>query len=403
MLSARQLEKKILKDRYNSIIFEKGRGRELYLVGGYIRDTLMGLYSVDSDYIVSGDIKSFVQEIRNIFGGTVVEFKKFGIIRLALKEGLTFDFSKLQGTLNEDLLKRDFTINVIAWSPDKGIIDLYHGVDDIRKKVIRALSKQNIISDPLRMLRAYRFAAEMNGKIEIKTKKIIKILHNRIKGVPSERITLEFFNLLNSEQSAKYLQKTLEDGILKAILLFPYSVLENNIKAISKLESSIIKELPARIKVTLNKIFSQNLTYKGLLCLEMLLKDEFLSKKRIQNIQLSKNIYKRIELSHKGMKEFSRKRNLGRDTLFDIFMKSKEASRDFLIIRDRRDLLKEYDRFKKIWKNGLISSKQVINILKLKTGPQIGNIIREVKKAQFERKISSKRQAIHLVKSLINL
>ena len=62
MLSAQKLKVKILKDRYNSIIFKKSRGREIYLVGGYIRDILRGKISKDRDFIVRDDIKSFVKE-----------------------------------------------------------------------------------------------------------------------------------------------------------------------------------------------------------------------------------------------------------------------------------------------------------------------------------------------------
>ena len=66
MLSPETLGKKILGDRYNSIVFKKGRVHEVSLVGGYIRDALMGTTSSDRDYIVNGDIKSFVYRIRDI-------------------------------------------------------------------------------------------------------------------------------------------------------------------------------------------------------------------------------------------------------------------------------------------------------------------------------------------------
>jgi tRNA nucleotidyltransferase/poly(A) polymerase len=103
---------------------------------------------------VSDDIKVFVKEVKKVIGGTLVEFQKGETTRLVLKDGVTLDFTRPMGTLYEDLSKRDFTINAIAWSPENGIIDPYNGLKDIQERIIRALGKENFLADPLRMLRA---------------------------------------------------------------------------------------------------------------------------------------------------------------------------------------------------------------------------------------------------------
>lgn len=397
MISSHKLKNKILRDRYNSIVFEKGRGRDLYLVGGYIRDILRGTHSTDRDYIVSGDIKCFVNEIIEITGGTVVELRKEHMLRVGLKGGVTLDFSRPMGTLKEDLSKRDFTINTLAWSPDRGIIDLHKGINDINKKKIRSISKENLIADPLRMLRAYRFAAEFNGSIEESTRKAIKMLHSKIKEVSSERITLELSNLLNSDHPARYLKMALSDGLLTDILSIPYRTLERNIKGISTLEATINK-LPSKIQVLLKEIFSQTLTYKGLLCLELLLQtyDDSVAVTKVPKIKMSNAIRKRIDLAHKGIKEFRG----GGSNLFDVFLVSKEAAMDVLIIKDKLGLFRDYERFKKIWKKGLLSSEEIISITEVKTGPKLGRIIVKLKKAQFEGRVRSKRSAIEFTKTL---
>ena len=174
MISLEKLNKIILSDAYNCLIFEKGRRKNVYLVGGYVRDHLRGCHSQDRDYIISGNIMPHVKEIKKRLGGTIVSFKKGGTTRIVTKNGLTFDFSKPSGTIEEDLSKRDFTINAIAWSPHRGIIDLFHGIDDLQNKKIQAIKKQNLIDDPLRMIRAYRFAAEIDGSIEEKTRTSLK-------------------------------------------------------------------------------------------------------------------------------------------------------------------------------------------------------------------------------------
>ena len=399
--SPHSLKKTILKDKYIDTVFEKGRGREIYLVGGYVRDTLRRLVSSDRDFVVSGDLKSFVDKIRNIIGGTVVQFKKDNMIRIALHEGLTFDFSRPAGTLREDLSKRDFTVNAIAWSPDSGIVDYFHGLDDLSKKRIRAISEENIISDPLRMIRAYRFAAELSGSIENRTRKIIKSLHGRIKKVSPERITLELFTLLNSRNSSKYLKMGLDDGILSRILLLPFKKLENNIREIYKLEKVLSTHPSHRIKVMLNEIYAQNLTNKGLLCLETLLQDGYADPKTIKNLRLSNRILKHINSAFQGIKLLGEQSTVSGGALFDLFMKSEEASRDILIIKSRSDLLRQYEKFKRIWKRGLLTSEEIIHISNLKADPRIGKIIEKVKKAQFEEKIRTKKQAVDFIRELV--
>jgi tRNA nucleotidyltransferase/poly(A) polymerase len=399
--SDKQLKHRILKDRYNSIIFEKGRAIGVHLVGGYIRDALMGLRSSDRDYIVDADLKIFVNEIRDIFGGTIIEFKREGFIRLGLRDGLTFDFSKPQGSLAEDLSKRDFTINAIAWSPEEGMIDIYNGAADITRKIIRCISKDNLIADPLRILRAYRFAAQFNGSIDTNTHNYIKTLQNNIIKVSPERITLEFSHLLNSEKASKYLKLAFHDGLISSILPIQSRQLEHNIREVSKLEKGILKVLPKKIKVILNKVFSQNLTYKGLLCLDLLLKKKKpVSTTSIKQLRLSNIIQRRLILAHQGMHLIGNRNDL-QGELFDLFMFCKEAIIDVLILTDRLDLLDDYKRFNLIWRAGLMNSREVIDIPGIKSGPEIGRMIYELKKAQFEKRIRTKKQAMKYLTALL--
>jgi tRNA nucleotidyltransferase/poly(A) polymerase len=396
----KQLKHRILKDRYNSIIFEKGRAIGVYLVGGYIRDALIGCRSLDRDYIVDGDLKAFVKEIRDIFGGTIIEFKREGFIRLGFREGLTFDFSKPHGSLTEDLSKRDFTINAIAWSPEEGMIDIYNGAADITRKIIRCISKDNLIADPLRILRAYRFAAQLNGLIDNLTRNYIKSLQNNIITVSLERITLEIFYLLNSDKAARYLKMALYDGVLPLILSKQFKQLEDNIRGIFKLENRILKVLPSNIKVLLNRVFSQNLTYKGLLSLEILLNNDN-EHTEDNKIMMSSSIRKRILKSHDGTALLMKQKRLLREAPFNIYMTSQESALDVLITKNRLDLISDLRRFQEIWKNGILSSEEIIRVSGIEKGPELGEIILETKKAQFEKRVRSKKQAIEFIKDRI--
>ncbi len=299
-ISDRQLRRRLLGDKHNAFIFEMGRDRGIYIVGGHVRDTLRGVRSQDRDFVINGDLTSFVREVRDIFGGTIVKFKKGDMVRLALESGLTFDFASPVGTMERDLSARDFTVNAIAWTPERGIVDMHHGLEDLKKNTIRMISESNLVADPLRILRAYRFAAELGGSIEKSTRHAVKTLHNRIQKVSSERITLELFHLLNSKRSFKHLKIAFRDGVLSDILSIPDEVLEHNIGAISKLERKVLEELPVMVKVLLNRTFSQNLTYKGLLCLELLLEGSIPG---VPSIKMSSSIVKRVQLARKEFTE----------------------------------------------------------------------------------------------------
>ncbi|MGB9715041.1 MAG: hypothetical protein ACPL1G_01295 [Thermodesulfovibrionales bacterium] len=329
------------------------------------------------------DIEDFVKKVKKEIGGTLVEFKKGDTLRLVLKNGITMDFSSPKGSIKEDLSRRDFTINAIAWSPETGIIDPYGGMIDIEKRIVRSISKNNLIDDPLRMLRAYRLASELDGEIDPKTRKFIKTFYYNIKKVSSERITFEIFNLLNSKNPGKYLKMALDDKILTHIFPLKINKLRNNIKAVSNFIKNL-EEYPVKLKAILKDNISQNLTYKGLLILELLLTNNGSFISDIFPLKMSKFIIKRLRYLNKGIKEYKK------GDLFNFFLKSKESAIDMILLENKLNLIEEYNRFKKIWKKGLINSIEIKKIGNIKDGETLGKIIIELKRAEFERKIKTK-------------
>jgi len=364
------------------------------MVGGYVRDALRGILSKDRDFVVSGDVNSFVREIRDILGGTIVRFRKSDMVRLALEGSLTFDFSSPIGTAEEDLSKRDFTINAIAWSPESGVIDRYDGIEDLEKRRIRMISMTNLISDPLRLLRAYRFAAELGGSIEKRTRDAIKALHNRIEGVSPERITLELFHLLNSKSSFRYLRQALRDGVLASILSISDGVLESNIIAISVLERRTLELLPAEVKVMLDTVFSQNLSYKGLLCLELLLHG---GAPNAGKVRMSSSVVKRVQGNYRRLANIRRSRAGSQGRLFDTFVELRGAALDVLIIAGRLDLLGEYRRFTNIMKSGTLGSRDIMKIMDVKPGPSVGKALLALRRAKFLGMVRSRAEAVDFI------
>lgn len=115
---------------------------------------------------------------------------------------------------------------------------------------------------------------------------------------------------------------------------------------------------------------------------------------------MSNAIRKHIKLSHEGIEKIKKyKRNLERN-LFDIFMKSQDASVDALILEGRMEFLKDYERFKKIRKKGILSSEEIIKTTGIKAGPELGQIILELKKAQFDGRVKTKKQGMKFVKEI---
>ncbi|TAL24804.1 MAG: CCA tRNA nucleotidyltransferase, partial [Nitrospirae bacterium] len=342
----------IMSNRINAKVFSSGR--EVYIVGGYLRDVLLGEKAKDIDYIVRGDIKEFALELlmqesglpgktkaQNLLdNATIVELKKEQMIRIVLRNEMTLDFTGLKGKLEDNLRERDFTMNALAWSPKTGVIDPLNGLNDIKKKTIKAISAENFMNDPLRLLRVYRFVSELGWDADPETRNMAKALKEEIKRSAPERITQEVFKLLNSKNYQQALKMALRDGLLEQLLSMFDKKLSENIKSLSRLETTL-KKLPTKFKPALEKPFSQELTLKGLLRLEQALAGSILSKNRLR---LSRHILERLKVIHELLKTIHYP-VFSASKIFDIFFKAKEAAFDFLILSGNIRLLSQLERF----------------------------------------------------------
>lgn len=197
---------KFILDTLNS----NGKG---YIVGGYLRDSLLGLTPKDCDFVT--DIP--YDEIKKIFKNQRTEIlgKSFKIIMMRIK-GKIYEISNFRGKdLEEDLRHRDFTINAIAYD-GKRIYSLKNSLEDLDKKLIRFSENPKIIieEDPLRMLRAVRFAAEKGFKIIMETETAIKENSERVATIHEERIKMELDRILLSSLAAFGISKLYEYKLL---------------------------------------------------------------------------------------------------------------------------------------------------------------------------------------------
>ncbi len=195
-----------------------------WAVGGYVRDRLLKrAFSKDIDIALPGDTLGHGKALARLLKGTVVPLSKaFGITRIALKSGITVDLSRLRGkNIETDLLKRDFTINALAFplsSPEE-FIDPTGGRADLSKGIVRMVSKEAFSDDPVRLLRAFRFSSTLGFSIERTTISAIKENAELLHSPASERIRDEFLKLLSSENPVPSLLAADSAGVLCG--LFP--------------------------------------------------------------------------------------------------------------------------------------------------------------------------------------
>jgi len=202
-------------------------GCAVYLVGGYIRDALLNRYSqgkrpLDYDWAVAGG--SAVELARlvssKLQGHFVLLDQECDTARVVFDDGVMIDFAGcVGGDIQSDLARRDFTINALAWDPRQPdqLLDLFDGLADLQKVSIRAIREQNFVDDPLRLLRAYRFAAALSGSIESSTQEMIARHSAAISTVAAERVSYELFLTLESAQTSDLIAQMGQAGLLEAI------------------------------------------------------------------------------------------------------------------------------------------------------------------------------------------
>ena len=198
---------------------------EGYLVGGSVRDALMGKSFVDRDIAIKG-AEAFSKKLAEEFNATfIVLDPEYKIYRLVLEDKINYlDISEIQGginaTIEEDLVRRDFTMNAIAINLANGeIIDPFNGEKDIENKIIRHIKDSNFEEDPLRILRAFRFSATTGFDLSEEVKACINKYKHLLFNPAKERINYELMKLFGGCHCSKTLLKMDEFGILEE--LFP--------------------------------------------------------------------------------------------------------------------------------------------------------------------------------------
>jgi poly(A) polymerase len=226
-------------------------GAEIYVIGGYVRDIFLNRNSKDVDILVVGQGIEFAEAAAKAFKTKVSVFKNFGTAMLryqdlevefvgARKESYRSDSRKPiveDGTLADDQLRRDFTINAMAISLNTAnygeLLDPFNGLADLKKRLIRTPQNpaETFSDDPLRMMRAIRFATQLDFEIDPPAINAIKTQTERIKIVSQERITDELNKIILSPKPSIGFKQLFNTGILA--LIFPQMVRLHGVETIN--------------------------------------------------------------------------------------------------------------------------------------------------------------------------
>ena len=193
-----------------------------YLVGGSVRDRLLNRHStyLDLDFVLADNAVETAARIATACDAGFVVLDKARQIARVVFENTTIDFAQQQGqSIELDLHRRDFTINAIAYRPSTGqLIDPLGGQVDLQNQTIRMVSDHNLAADPLRLLRGYRQAAQLNFTLSADTQTAICRLAAKLATVSRERVHSELDALLSTPASSRYLASLLEARLLQFCL-----------------------------------------------------------------------------------------------------------------------------------------------------------------------------------------
>lgn len=213
----------------------QAKGYKAYIVGGAVRDLILGHVPKDFDVATNATPEKIRSSFRRariigrrfrlvhiVFGSEIIETSTFRDSGKQIKDnyGRILNDNTF-GTIQSDAARRDFTLNALYYDPIKQeVIDYHNGVDDLQKKIVRIIgdAQTRYREDPVRMLRAVRFAAKLNATIEENTRKKIHPLADLISNVPHSRLFDESIKLLTCGNALVCLKQLRQEGLHKGIL-----------------------------------------------------------------------------------------------------------------------------------------------------------------------------------------
>lgn len=383
-----ELEKSIKFHNCDSILAFLPKGS--YLVGGYIRDIILGRETkeVDVDIVVPFNAIEIGKKIADNIGSKfIILDKKREVIRIILNHIYIDIANQFSSTIEGDLRSRDFSINSIAFLFDKNcLFDPLNGLKDIKLSILRTYSEKNLLNDPLRILRCFRFVSELNFKIDLNLITFIKKNKGKLYLVAKERINYEVQKIANGANA------------LDAIIL----IKKINIFGIDNLyEDSFFLDLE---KINFSELMdNEKKKFLPLFFIAQILDEASLEKFKFSKAEITKT-----QLLRKWH-FFLKNKNIAQLNELDRFKLHQELEMflpSFILYLPqnlRSDWLNRWrnKEDKLFHPSNLLNGDEIKKNLKIEDGPSIGNLLQYLSKELAFKRLNNFDEAIYKAKQWI--
>ena len=438
MKSLEFVKEKIKTDTVLNKIKNVLNGSKAYLVGGFIRDLFLSIESFDRDIVVLKDAGKIAQDVANSLCGTFIELDcENEIYRVVLEDKKNyFDISTaLENDILKDAKRRDFTLNSIMYDlQNESFFDPLDGILALENGVLKCVDVKNLWDDPLRMLRAFRFAAVYDFKIEDDIFEFIKKHKKLIKNVARERINQELMKLFGGEFCAQALLLADKADFLCEIFPFVVEIKKippNSHHHLDLFHHSIETMRTIRLNKPLLKLaaFCHDIgkpkTHTiepcgrhrfighdevGSKLIVPILEDLKFSKKQIEYVSLmiKSHIYPSALMNGQNVQDKAKIRFIKKlEPYVEDIIELARADRlcakgpavdDEMVrknLENLNELLNFYKKIKPKMENlpKLLDGREIMELLNIKPSPKLGKIIDALNEAQLEGKVQTKEEA----------
>lgn len=419
--------------------FAKAQDVRLYLVGGSVRDLLLSRQTADFDFALAADAIHFAKAFAaNIRATCIVLEENPPTARVIVKQDdlphpsrLSMDFGQFRATsLTDDLRLRDLTINAMAIvfenvdtptdhdrkSNCGRVIDPCGGMEDLETRLLRFPSEKVISADPIRLLRIYRFAAQLKFEISQDAIALVRKHQRLLPSVAAERCRDELMKILDVENAHLYLQRMDTVGLLAQVL----PVVNSSSIPWQPLETFEASPIPTPLHAYAEEInnylqeeLGSGVSRYSLIKLSLLLEGNFddigehlrLSRKATQFIADVISKYQQFfadmsqQLTHEQTIRFLR--TAASDWWGVLLYTAALRSSNSTIIKQIADTY--YEHILPIRKRGrLVTGDDLIQNFHLKEGKQVGNLLEQIEERQFNGEIQTREEALAAVEVLIH-
>ncbi len=387
----------------------------VYVVGGFVRDLLLGIPNYDLDIVVEGNGIEFAKHVGRQLNATVVPYDKFFTASVVFKDGFKIDVATARteyyeqpgklpqvdiSTIRKDLHRRDFTINAMAIKLNPSeygtLYDFFNCQKDLKDGIIRVLYNLSFIEDPTRMIRAIRFEQRYDFKMEPSTLELLKknLEENYLERVSGARIRQEIEKILVEENSLKAIRRMAELGMIRHI--FPKTYYTNTMEEKIKTMFRHLPRLQERFE-DLNDFYAIStilLEYYDLPTLEELRARYGYPKKFIESLKYAETIIPVVKSLIESQFSFSDVyKVLGKSNPYVYVHLS-----SYLDDNGMAYLLKYIDTVQNTRLN-TISGKMLVEKYNIKAGPVLNSILEQVFSLKLDNPNLDEEEA---VKNIIN-